>query len=158
VTPTLLPTGLDLEALRDLHAALRILQRLALHDGLPSGLAALGALRAAQERLEEAAHQPRLAAVADHDVQVLLTTGGDDRLQRLLAETRVALLPARSLLLRAPGLVRRRRAEYGAVLDAVEQRRPRRVAALLDQMAVRELRALLEVLDPRSGRVRRAAS
>jgi DNA-binding GntR family transcriptional regulator len=159
VTPTLLPTGLDLEALRDLHAALRILQRLALRVAPPSGLAAIGALRAAQERLAETTQRPGLAVVADHDVHVLLTAGAPDRrLQTLLAETRVALLPARGLLLRAPGSVRRRRAEYDAVIDAVEQRRPGRAAALLDQLAVRELRALVDLLDPRAGRVRRAAS
>jgi len=159
VTPTLLHTSLDAETLRDLHAALRILQRLALRDGLPSGMADIGALRAAQERLEEAQQQPGLAVVADHDVHVLLTAAGDDgRLQTLLTQTRLALLPARALLLRAPGYVRRRRAEYGAIIDAVEQGRRRRAVALLDQMAVRELRALLDVVDPRHGRVQRLAT
>jgi len=160
VTPTLLPTGLDAETLRDLHATLRILQRLALRDRLPSGMAAIGALRAAQERLEEAQQQPGLAVVADHDVHVLLTAaaGDDGRLQTLLAQTRLALLPARALLLRAPGYVRRRRAEYGAIIDAVEQGRRPRAAALLDQMAVGELRALLDVVDPRRGRVQRMAT
>jgi flagellar motility protein MotE (MotC chaperone) len=159
VTPTLLPTGLDLEALRDLHAALRILQRLALRIAPPSGMAAVGALRAAQERLAETDQRPGLAIVADRDVQALLTAGAQDRrLQALLAETREALAPARGLLLRAPGFVRRRRAEYGAVIDAVEQRRPGRAATLLDQLSVREARALADLLDPRGGRVRRAAS
>jgi hypothetical protein len=159
VTPTLLPTGLDLEALRDLHAALRILQRLALRIAPPDGLAAVGALRAAQDRLAETTERPGLAIVADHDMQALLTAGPQDRrLQALLAETRAALLPARGLLLRTPGYVRRRRAEYGAVIDAVEQRRPGRAAALLDHLAVRDLRALSDLLDPRAGRVARAAS
>jgi DNA-binding GntR family transcriptional regulator len=159
VTPTLLPTGLDLETLRDLHAALWILQGLALRVAPPSGPAAVGVLRAAQERLAETTERPGLAVVADHDVHALLTAGAEDRrLQALLAETRAALLPARALLLRAPGFVRRRRAEYDAVIDAVERRRPGRAAALLDQLAVRELRALSELLDPRGGRVVGAAS
>jgi hypothetical protein len=159
VTARLLPTGLDGETLRDLHASLRILQRLALQDASPAGLASIGALRAAQTRLDDAAQRPGLAVIADHDVHVLLTGHSEDRrLQRLLAETRVALLPARELLLRTPGFVRRRRAAYDAIIDAFEQRRPRRAAALLDQMAVRELRALLDLLEPRRERVRRTAS
>jgi DNA-binding GntR family transcriptional regulator len=144
---------LDVDELRELHAATQVLERLALERARPFDEGAIADLRAANERLGEVAGNAAKALIADHQVRGLLTERcRDGRLLALLAEVRFALLPYRRVAMESPVRVIGRCDEHAAIIDVVERGERRLAARLLADSAARELDALLEILEPAPSR------
>ena len=144
---------LDVDELRELHAATQVLERLALEHARPFDAAAIGDLRAANRRLGEVAGHAAKALIADHQVRGLLTERcRDGRLLALLAEIRFALLPYRRVAMESPVRVIGRCDEHEAIIDVVERAEPALAARLLADSSARELDALLEILEPAPSR------
>lgn len=143
----------DVEELRELHAAAQVLERLALERARPFDAAAIADLRAANRRLGEVPGDAAKALIADHQVRALMTERcRDGRLLALLAEVRFALLPYRRVAMESPLRVIGRCDEHEAIIGLVQRGETARAARLLADSAARELDALLEVLEPAPSR------
>jgi DNA-binding GntR family transcriptional regulator len=143
------PPRLDVDELRELHAAAQILERLALERARPFDAGAIADLRAANARLGEVTGQAAKALVADHQVRGLLTEHCHDRrLLALLAEVRFALLPFRRLAMESPVAVLARTDEHDEIIDLVERGDAAAAAGRLGDSGARELDGLLALLEP----------
>jgi DNA-binding GntR family transcriptional regulator len=140
---------LDEDAVRELHAAVVILESLAVRRAPPFDAARRAGLRAANARLR-AARDPVTAALADRDLHArLVEPGAGAELRRTLRPIEAALQPL-AVGGDARG-VRRHADEHDAVIDALAEGEHARAAERLREHLAGRLPALLGGVANRTG-------
>jgi DNA-binding GntR family transcriptional regulator len=112
---------LDPAELRELIPSLLILEGVAVRESPPFDAEAIGALRAANQRLAESADDATAAALADDEFHRLLTAGCDNaRVLDLLDLVRKAMLRYERLYMLSPERHERSVGEHEAIVAALE--------------------------------------
>jgi DNA-binding SARP family transcriptional activator/DNA-binding GntR family transcriptional regulator len=114
-------TPLAVAEARRLYPSAVVLESLAVRQAPPFDVAALEALRAANERLRAARQDPAAAIVADDDFHHALTVGcGNDHLVAALRPVKRALLRYERVYMRDPARIDRSVAQHESIIRALE--------------------------------------
>jgi DNA-binding SARP family transcriptional activator/DNA-binding GntR family transcriptional regulator len=115
------PARLAVSEARELYPLAVALESIAVRQSLSLDASAVEAMRAANERMRAATHDPSAAIIADDDFHVALTAGCDnERLLQALRRVKRALLRYERLYMLNPARVERSVAQHDAILEALE--------------------------------------